>query len=204
MTAFWIVCASFLLGSIPFGLIVGKLWGSVDVRQHGSGNIGTSNVMRTVGKGAGALVLVLDVLKGAVPVMAATSLGLSDAAVAAAGFAAVAGHMWSAFLKFKGGKGVATTLGVLIALDYRLALSLLAIWLAVVIATRYISVGSLVAALCLPMLTWTFGHGTEYVVAGALICLLVFWRHRSNIERLRAGKEFRFGERAAGARADRR
>src|SRR5690606_30565467 len=110
MTAFLIVCASFLLGSIPFGLIVGNLWGSVDVRRHGSGNIGTSNVLRRVGKGAGALVLILDVIKGTVPVMAAMSLGFSGWVIAATAFAAVAGHMWSVFLNFKGGKGVATTL----------------------------------------------------------------------------------------------
>lgn len=204
MIAFLVVFFSFLLGSIPFGLIVGKVWGSIDVRQHGSGNIGTSNVMRTVGKAAAGAVLVLDVLKGTLPVVAAMSLGVPDWAVAATAFAAVAGHMWSVFLNFEGGKGVATTLGVAIALDLWLALSLVLVWVAVLIVTRYISVGSLASALSLPALTWFLGHGSEYVIVGALICLLVFIRHRSNIERLRAGTEYRFGERAATARVDRR
>lgn len=204
MTAFLIVCASFLLGSIPFGLIVGKLWGSVDVRRHGSGNIGTSNVLRTVGRGAGALVLILDVIKGTVPVMAAMSLGFSDWVIAATAFAAVAGHMWSVFLNFKGGKGVATTLGVLIAVDYRLALALVVLWLVVVAATRYISLGSLVAAVGLPIMAWMMGLGVEYVTTGVLIGLSVMIRHRSNIERLRTGTEYRFGEKVSDARAGRR
>lgn len=204
MAVFSLLLASFLLGSIPFGLIVGKLWGSVDVRKYGSGNIGTSNVMRTVGKGAAVCVLVLDVLKGALPVMAALSLDAADWVVAAAGLAAVGGHIWSFFLKFQGGKGIATTLGVVWALDPRLAGALVLTWLLVLFVTRFISVASLAAALVLPVYTWLFGHGVEYVINGAIIALIVFWRHRSNIQRLRAGTEYRFGERATTARVDRR
>src|SRR5690606_955901 len=196
MTGFVLLLGSYLLGSIPFGLIVGKLWGSVDVREHGSGNIGTSNVMRTVGKAAATVVLVLDVLKGAVPVAAAQGLGLSDWNVAAAGFGAVAGHVWSVFLKFNGGKGIATALGVALALDLRVAAALLAVWALVVFATRYISVASLTGAVAMPVLLWALGHDPQYVASAALISLLAFWRHRSNLSRLLAGTEYRFGERA--------
>src|SRR5690606_28618340 len=125
---------------------------------------------------------------------AAMSLGFSDWVIAATAFAAVAGHMWSVFLNFKGGKGVATTLGVLIAVDYRLALALVVLWLVVVAATRYTSLGSLVAAVGLPIMAWMMGLGVEYVTTGVLIGLLVMIRHRSNIERLRTGTEYRFGE----------
>jgi len=203
MSALWLLLASYLLGSIPFGLIIGKLWGAIDVREHGSGNIGTSNVMRTVGKSAAAVVLVLDVLKGALPVVAAQSLDLSDWIVAGAGAAAVAGHVWSLFLRFNGGKGIATALGVAFAFDLRLALALLAVWILVVFVTRYISVGSLAGAVCMPVFVWAFGHGSAYVGAACLISLLAFWRHRSNVSRLLSGTEYRFGERAT-ARADRR
>lgn len=203
MYAYLLLIASFFLGSIPFGLIVGKLWGSVDVRRHGSGNIGASNVMRTVGKGAAAVVLVFDVLKGATPVMAARSLELSEWIVALSGLCAVAGHIWSVFLSFNGGKGIATTLGVVLAVDWRLGLSLFLVWLLVLVLTRYISVASLAGAVCLPLFAWALGHGPEHVASGLVISLLAFMRHRSNMSRLRAGTEYRFGERAE-AKADRR
>lgn len=192
--------AAYLIGSIPFGLIVGKLVGSVDVRKHGSGNIGASNVMRTVGRGAALLVLALDVLKGAFPVWAALSYLESPAWVAAVAVFAVVGHNWPVFLRFKGGKGIATTLGVLIALDWRVALLLLGVWIASVWITRYISLSSLVGAALLPFLLWLFGSPVEYVAGGALISLFAFWRHRSNIVRLRLGTEYKFGERAGSER----
>jgi len=192
--------AAYLIGSIPFGLIVGKVFGSVDVRQHGSGNIGTSNVMRTVGKGAALLVLVLDVLKGTLPVWAAIAYGASPLGVAAVALFAVVGHNWPIFLGFQGGKGIATTLGVLFALDWRVALLLLAIWIVCVAITRYISLSSLIAAAILPFLVWLFGNPAEYVAGGALISLFAFWRHKSNIARLRAGTEYKFGERAGTER----
>lgn len=203
MSALLLLVASYVLGSIPFGLIIGKLWGSIDVRQHGSGNIGTSNVMRTVGKGAAAVVLVLDVLKGTVPVAAAASLGVPDWVVAATAFCAVAGHTGSVFLKFNGGKGIATALGAAIGIDFRLALALVAVWVLVLVVTRYISVASLAGAACMPFIVWALGHHTPFVVSAAGISLLAAWRHRSNVSRLLAGTEYRFGERAA-ARADRR
>ena len=129
-----LILGTYLLGAIPFGWVVGRVWGSVDVRRVGSGNIGTSNVMRTLGKGPALVVLLLDVVKGTLPVVFAKSLHLSPPAVISVAVAAVVGHIWSAFLRFNGGKGIATTLGVVIGLDWRLALSLLGVWLVVLLA----------------------------------------------------------------------
>lgn len=194
-----LLIATYLVASIPFGLIVGKMWGSVDVRRVGSGNIGTSNVMRAVGKGAAAVVLVLDVCKGAVPVWIAHRLGFSEGAVAAVCVAAVAGHVWSIFLRFNGGKGVATALGVMLGVDVWVALSLIAAWLVVLVLTRYISVASLLAALWLPVALWLFTQTWVYVGAGCAISALAIWRHRGNVQRLLAGTEYRFGERVGRA-----
>lgn len=194
-----LLIVTYLVASIPFGLIVGKVWGAVDVRRVGSGNIGTSNVMRSVGKGAAAVVLLLDVCKGTVPVWIAHGLGFSDAAIAAICVAAVAGHVWSIFLRFNGGKGVATALGVMLGVDGWVALSLIAVWLVVLILTRYISVASVLAALWLPIALWLFTQAWVYVGAGCAISALAIWRHRGNIQRLLAGTEYRFGERVGRA-----
>ena len=199
MTLLALILGAYLLGAVPFGWVVGKVWGSIDVRQVGSGNIGTSNVMRTLGKGPALVVLVLDVLKGVVPVALAGSLGLSPAAVIAVGVAAVAGHVWPVFLLFKGGKGIATTLGVTISLDWRVALLLLGLWLAVLLVTRYISVASMTAAAALPFAVWGLGHPMEHIVGVLVIALLAILRHRGNLRRLLAGTEYRFGERVQGA-----
>ena len=186
--------AAYVIGSIPFGLIVGRLVGAVDVREYGSGNIGASNVMRTVGRKAGIVVLALDVLKGALPVWAAVTFLESPLAVAGVAVFAVAGHIWPVFLGLKGGKGIATTLGVLIALDWRVALLLFAAWAVCLAATRYISLSSMIAAALLPFVIWSFGDPWEYVAGCALISLFAIWRHKSNIVRLRSGTEYKFGE----------
>lgn len=194
-----LILGAYLLGAVPFGWVVGKVWGSIDVRRVGSGNIGTSNVMRTLGKGPALIVLFLDVMKGVVPVALAGSLDFPPAAVIAVGVAAVAGHVWPVFLLFRGGKGIATTLGVTISLDWRLALLLLGLWLVVLILTRYISVASMTAAVALPFAVWGLGHPTEYIVGVLVIALLALLRHRGNFSRLVAGTEYRFGERVQGA-----
>lgn len=193
-----LILGTYLLGAVPFGWVVGRVWGSIDVRQVGSGNIGTSNVMRTLGKGPALVVLLLDVLKGTLPVALARSMELSPSTVIAVAVGAVVGHVWPVFLRFRGGKGIATTLGVAIGLDWRLALSLLGVWLVVLLATRYISVASMTAAIALPLLVWALGHPQAYVVGGLLISALALLRHRSNVSRLLAGTEYRFGERVRG------
>lgn len=194
-----LIALAYVLGAVPFGWVVGKAWGSVDVRKVGSGNIGTSNVMRTVGKTAAICVLVLDVVKGALPVLLARALHFSPWGVIGVAVAAVVGHVWPVFLRFNGGKGIATTLGAAIGLDLRLALLLLGLWFVTLLATRYISVASLVAAVALPVFVWALGHSTAFIVGGSFISALAMWRHRANLRRLLSGTEYRFGERVQGA-----
>lgn len=190
---------SYLLASIPFGLVVGKMWSSIDVRTVGSGNIGTSNVMRSVGRTAAALVLILDVLKGFVPVWLALNLGFSAVMVAAVAVAVVLGHIGSVFLRFNGGKGVATAFGAALALDGGAALSLVIVWGAVLFFSRYISLASLIGAVWLPISLWLATDSIFYVLAGIAIALMAIWRHRDNWKRLRSGNEYRLGERAQKA-----
>lgn len=199
MSPLILIMGTYLLGAVPFGWVVGKAWGSIDVRHVGSGNIGTSNVMRTLGKGPALVVLLLDVFKGAVPVALARHLELPPAVVIAVAVAAVVGHVWPVFLRFKGGKGIATTLGVAIALDWRLAASLFGIWLVILLATRYISVASMAAAMALPLVVWGLGHPQPYIAGTLFIGAVALFRHRSNLSRLLAGTEYRFGERVRGS-----
>lgn len=188
-----VVVAAYVLGSVPFGLYVGRSWGKIDIRSQGSGNIGTTNVLRTLGAGPAAFVLVLDAAKGWLPVVVAAKLGFSDVAVAAAALAAVAGHSWSVFLNFKGGRGVATALGVLIGLAPLAAVTLVLIFAVIVVSTRYVSLGSIIASALLPVALAIFGASVPYVVTGALLGAVSVVRHLPNIKRLLAGTENRFG-----------
>ncbi|NLK09169.1 MAG: glycerol-3-phosphate 1-O-acyltransferase PlsY, partial [Firmicutes bacterium] len=161
---------SYLIGSIPFGLIVGKLWAKLDVREYGSGNIGTSNVLRTVGPMAAALVLILDVAKGALAVYLGTLAG-GELVRILAGVAAIAGHNWPVYLRFRGGKGIATSLGAVVALTPGIALILLGLWIIIVSATRYISLASLAAALLFPVFLVVTKASKTYIVMGVFISL---------------------------------
>lgn len=184
-----IVVLAFLLGSIPVGLIVAKLFYRTDIRQEGSGNIGAANAARTLGRTAGILVLVLDALKGFIPTIVAQYIGgLVPALVA--GFAAIAGHCFSPWLRMRGGKGVATELGVLFALAWQAALIFAGVWGLAVLATGYASVGSLVASLSTIATLWLFLDARAAVYA-AFVVALIAWRHRENIARLMGGKENR-------------
>lgn len=200
-TLFYLVL-TYLVGSIPFGLLLGKVWGKVDVRTQGSGNIGATNVARTVGWLPALLVFILDVLKGWAPVAFAPHLNADPSFVAIVAVAAVLGHVGSIFLRFSGGKGIATTFGAMLGLDPWIGALLLGIWLLVLFATRYVSVASLAGAVGLPIFIWLLGHPAETIAAGAAISAIAAWRHRGNVKRLRSGKEFRIGERAG--RAERR
>lgn len=194
-----VLVISYLLGGVPFGLLIGKMLRGVDIRQLGSGNIGATNVYRTLGPGPGIAVFVADVLKGFVPAMAASRLFPSQPWLpVAAGLLAIAGHSLSPFLKFRGGKGVATSLGVAIGLVPEIAVIAFVIWLAVVMVTRYVSVGSIIAVLCVPPLMWAFRKPVEYKLFAILATFFVILRHRSNIVRLIQGKENRFGKRSEG------
>jgi len=180
----------YLAGSVPFGLIITRLAGTEDIRGIGSGNIGATNVLRTGRKGLAAATLVGDALKGTVAVLVAARFG-EDAAIAAAA-GAFLGHLFPVWLKFKGGKGVATFIGLLIAFAWPAALGFCAVWLIVAAATRYSSLAALVASAATPALLWYFGGPREAALFAALAVLL--WiMHRANIGRLLAGTEGRIG-----------
>ena len=185
---------AFLFGAVPFGLMIGKLKG-IDLRERGSGNIGASNAMRELGKPLGALVFILDTLKGGLPVFAAYKLGFTPEWLVGVGMAAVFGHIYSPFMRFKGCKGVATALGVLLGLDWRVALIALGIFIVVVAVTSYISVGSIAAALAQAALFWVFADPLPLKLFGIIVGLFVIIRHRSNIQRLLKGEENRLWKR---------
>lgn len=187
---------AYLLGSIPFGLIVSKLWAEIDIRQHGSGNIGMTNVMRTVGYLPGLVTLLLDVAKGYVPVLLARQVSGDPTTALIIGVFAIAGHNWSVFLRFKGGKGVATTAGVFLGVAPGIALALFVIFLGVVVLTRDVSLGSILAAVSLPILLIFYRFPWPIVLLGVLISVFTIVRHRANISRLLAGTEYRFGDKA--------
>jgi acyl phosphate:glycerol-3-phosphate acyltransferase len=180
----------YLLGSIPFGLLITRAAGLGDVRRIGSGNIGATNVLRTGNKGLAALTLLLDALKGTVAVLAAGYIG-ADYAVYA-GFAAFLGHLYPAWLNFRGGKGVATYLGVLAGLYWPAALAFAAVWLGVAYLTRYSSLAALTAALVVPVFLYLQGRG-DAALLFVIMTAIVYYKHRTNISRLIAGSESRIG-----------
>lgn len=185
------ILGSYLLGAIPTGLLLARAAG-VDIRATGSGNIGATNVYRTLGRGVGLLTLVLDCLKGLLPVLVARQLELGDPLVAAAGTAAFLGHVYTVFLGFKGGKGVATALGIFLGVSPASVGVALCIFITLVAATRYISLGSMVAAGAMPFIVLLLDRRPLIVAMSAVITLLIIWKHRENIARLRAGTESRF------------
>ena len=185
----WLVIA-YLIGSVPTGLLLGKLYG-IDVRQQGSGNIGATNLYRTLGRKVGVLTLIGDCLKGVAPVLLARQFGLSGEQVAWIGLAAFCGHVFSVFLKFRGGKGVATALGVFLALSPLAVLIALVLFVLVMLKWRYVSLGSVCAATVMPL---AVAYSGEWILTGVtfLISLIVIMRHRENICRLLAGTENKF------------
>jgi len=195
MTYVLVLASAYVLGSIPFGLLVGKWWAKIDVRKYGSGNIGMTNVLRTAGYVPALLTLIGDVGKGALAVLLAQrSVGNAFFSLLA-GVLAVAGHNWPLFLGFKGGKGVATIAGVLLVSRPAAALILFIIWVLMLLVFRYISLSSITCAVCLPFILFVTGASWIEVGLGVLLGAVTVFRHRSNIERLRRGTEFRFGER---------
>lgn len=190
----WLLYAlagGFLLGSIPFGLILTRLAGLGDIRSIGSGNIGATNVLRTGNKGLAALTLVLDALKGSVAVLAFGWL-FGEASAMAAGLGAFLGHLFPPWLGFKGGKGVATYIGVLLGLHWPAGLAFCGIWVATAVLSRYSSLSALVAAVVVPVGIWFLGH-RDLAAVGAALGLLLIWKHSANIERLMKGEEPKIG-----------
>ena len=184
----------YLLGSIPFGLVLTKLAGTPDLRTIGSGNIGATNVLRTGRKGLAAATLILDALKGTVAVIIAGYFGGPNAAMLA-GLGAFLGHLFPIWLKFKGGKGVAVYIGILIGLFWPAAILFCAIWLALAFALRYSSLSALTASVITPLFLWWFGQ-PALAALSAVLTLLLFYMHRENIQRLLAGTEGKIGQKA--------
>ncbi|MCR5438851.1 MAG: glycerol-3-phosphate 1-O-acyltransferase PlsY [Selenomonas sp.] len=180
---------AYVLGSIPNGLVFGKLLWHVDLREHGSHNIGATNAWRTLGKGPGFLIFLLDFLKGAISVYIGMKLGDTALACVLAGVFAIIGHSCSLFLKFKGGKGVATGLGVIVMMMPVPALLVFLVWLGVVKLSGYVSLGSIIAAAFVPVLAWQFGYPVEYIGFGILAAAFIIIRHHANIGRLLSGTE---------------
>jgi glycerol-3-phosphate acyltransferase PlsY len=189
---FALIALGYLLGSIPSGYIVGTLAG-VDVRSAGSGNIGATNVARIVGKRLGVLTLLADTAKGYVPVFIALRIGLGPAAIALVAVAAFLGHLYPLFLRFQGGKGVATAFGALLATAPAATLILMAVFGAAVLGSRRISVGSIAAALAAPVVLWIASVPAPLIIMSAILGAMVIVRHHENIKRLLAGTEPRFG-----------
>jgi len=190
MLVLWAVLG-YGLGSVPFGMVLARLMGLGDLRKQGAGNIGATNVLRTGNRAAAAATLVLDAGKGAVAVLLARALA-GEAAAQLAGLAAILGHCYPVWLGFRGGKGVATFLGLLLALSWPLGLAACATWVAVAAAARISSLAALTAAALSSILAIFLGHGEVFVLTIALT-LLIFWKHRDNITRLRNGTEPQIG-----------
>jgi glycerol-3-phosphate acyltransferase PlsY len=192
--------AAYLLGSVSFAIVVSKLFRLADPRTFGSGNPGATNVLRTGNKAAAVLTLLGDCVKGVIPVALAVyydeSLGLGDAGIALVCFAVFAGHLWPLFFRFKGGKGVATALGVLLGLNPLLGLATLITWLVIAYAFRYSSLAALIAAVFAPFYyTLLFGPDVKGF-AVLVMSVLLIWKHRKNIGNLLAGKESKIGKKA--------
>lgn len=179
--------SSYLIGSLPFGYILARIKG-VDIRQHGSGNIGATNVWRTLGPGPGLLVLGLDALKGAVPVFIGRQAGMEGAELLT-GMAALLGHAFPIYLGFKGGKIIATGAGVMLALAPPVLLMALLVFIAAVLVSRYVSLGSILAATSVPVLMTLFNYNWMYISFGGAVCLFALLKHIPNIKRIFQGTE---------------
>jgi glycerol-3-phosphate acyltransferase PlsY len=194
MTAFLCALGGYLAGSIPFAVLVSRVMALPDPRTYGSKNIGATNVLRSGNRLAALLTLMGDAMKGWAAVLVAAALGASQELLAVTGLAAFVGHVFPVWLRFHGGKGVATAAGVLIALDWRMGVSVIVVWIVVAAASRYSSLGALVAAIAAPAAAWYFfGPGTV-LAAVAVMSLVLIARHHANIRKLVRGEESRIGE----------
>ena len=187
-----LIIAAYLIGSIPMGLIFGKLIWKKDLRRFGSHNIGATNAWRILGRKAGLLIFILDFLKGQLGVLLGAYLLASPGAMVVGGLFAVLGHMFPIFIGFKGGKGVATGLGVISALMPKVTAIVFIVWLVIVFITRYVSLGSIVAAALAVILAAIFHEPTPYIIFALIAAVLIIFRHRENIKRLKAGRENKF------------
>ncbi len=193
MLFIFVLLVIYLIAAIPTGIVLTRLMGSEDIRQQGSGNIGATNVYRVAGKLAGVLTLLGDTLKGLLPLLACKSwLAPTPTQLGVASAVAIIGHCYPVYLKFKGGKGIATALGIFLVLSPLTVLGALVVFVLAVGISRYISLGSVLAALSAPLLILMLGYPQPIFLSTLFIAMLVVWRHRSNISRLMNGTENRF------------
>lgn len=210
-TLILVLLLSYLIGSIPTSIIAGKLTGGIDIRKHGSKNAGATNVYRVLGLGPAILVAIVDILKGAAAALLIVRIQIGDPAPVSmimlqlmAGGSAIVGHIWPVFARFKGGKGVATMIGVLIGIIPTALAAALAVWLILLFSSRIMSVASLGAAVMLPIATWIWESNPdgsisrELMVFTLILCVLIFFTHRENIRRLLKGEELSLGRIKAG------
>lgn len=188
MKSYWVIIACYLIGSIPFSYIVALLWAGVDIRKSGSGNVGMTNVWRNAGPAAGITALVLDLGKGMLAVWLARQFG-SDLIVALSGIAVLAGHSWPVFLGFKGGKLVATGMGVITAISPPTGITAMLVWIVVTGVTRYVSVGSIIAVALIPILMLVWHLSPPFLALGVFAAIFAVYKHIPNIKRIVAGTE---------------
>jgi glycerol-3-phosphate acyltransferase PlsY len=193
MTAYLLPVFAYLLGSVSSAIVIARLFGLKDPREVGSGNPGATNILRYGGKKAAILTLLGDVLKGAVPVLVAHVLGVDSMILAFTMLAAFLGHVFPVFHGFKGGKGVATAFGALVAMSGWVGLALVGSWLVVAVTTRYSSLSAITVSLLAPVYVWWFTRNPALILATGVMALLLLWRHRSNIKKLLAGTETKIG-----------
>ena len=196
LSSLLLLAIGYLLGSMPNGYLAGRWLKGIDLRQCGSGSTGATNVLRNVGKAPALVVFLLDVGKGALAVLLAKSFGLNDWVQVLAGLAALAGHIWPVWLGWKGGKAVATGLGMFLGLAWPVGLACFGLFMAVISISRIVSLSSVVAAIGLPVLMVLAGANGASISVSVVASVMVLWRHRSNIERLIAGTEPRIGAKA--------
>lgn len=193
-TTLLVVLAAYLIGSIPFGYLLARYWKGIDIRQHGSGNIGATNVWRTLGRGPGLVVLLLDLLKGVTAVLLAKQLGDVDYPVLAAALAVMAGHSWPVWLGFKGGKIIATGAGAVLAIAPGPLLLGFSVWLVTLGLTRYVSLASILGAVSIPLWMFALNFNIKYVLFAVLVASFAVFKHLPNIKRLITGTEFKIGQ----------
>jgi len=193
ITTIFVIAGAYLIGSIPFGFLLARFWKGIDIRKYGSGNIGATNVWRTLGKGPGLLVLALDMLKGVTAVLLAKQLENTDITVLAAALAVMAGHSWPLWLGFKGGKIIATGAGAVLAIAPLPLLLAFLVWLTTVAWSRYVSLGSILGAVSLPLWMIIFHYNKATLIFSVLVAAFAVWKHSSNIKRLLNGTEFKIG-----------
>jgi glycerol-3-phosphate acyltransferase PlsY len=189
------IITSYLVGSISFAYVICSKFYSIDIRQYGSGNPGSTNVLRVLGKKPALIVFTADLLKGFIMVSLGKIIGGESLALLSA-IEVVIGHDWSVFLNFKGGKGIATSFGVIIGISPKVGLILFIIGISVIYISRYVSLGSITAAVSLPILLLVLKYPAKHIIAGLILGIIAVYRHRDNIERLLAGKENKLGQKA--------